>query len=330
MSGKSTKPECWMDATEAALLVPRRQAGAHKWSVGGLVIVGGAPGYIGAPALCARAAMRAGVGIVSVAVSRSSVGPIAGIVPEATFLPLPDGDPVQAARKAVSSIGERATKSAAFVIGPGLSDDDHAQALLAELFGMSEHKMGGGLGFGSGSAVNHRENDEPLVGGSLPAVVDADALNWLSGQPEWWTRPRPQSLLLTPHGGEMARLTGETAATIADDPVSAAVQAAKVWNQCVLLKGATAVLTDGSRTVSVDGIPTSLASAGTGDVLAGTVGAFLAQGLSLFDAARLAIFVGTQAARDVESRYGTLGLMAGDLPDAIGTSLAVLERARQS
>ncbi|MBX3069749.1 MAG: NAD(P)H-hydrate dehydratase [Thermomicrobiales bacterium] len=327
MAGKNAKTAGLMDDRDAAAVLPRREAGAHKWSVGGLVIVGGAPGYIGAPALCARAAMRSGAGIVSVAVSRSSIGPIAGIVPEATFIPLPDGDPPHAARKARALIGERTEKSAALVIGPGLSDDDHATALLGALFGFAEQKRSGSVGFGIGAPSGAEDSGDALVGNDKPAVIDADGLNWLATQPEWWTRVKPQTLLLTPHAGEMARLTGAEAAEIAGDPETAAVAAAAQWNQTVLLKGTTAVLTNGADTIRVDDIPRSLASAGTGDVLAGAVGAFLAQGLSLIDAGRLAIFAGVNAARDAKATYGTLGLMASDLPEAIARVLVRLERS---
>ncbi|MGD9713133.1 MAG: NAD(P)H-hydrate dehydratase, partial [Thermomicrobiales bacterium] len=156
----------------------------------------------------------------------------------------------------------------------------------------------------------------------------ADGLNWLADQSEWWTKFRPMSMILTPHPGEMARLTNASGEEIVAEPQKHAMAAAKLWKQVVLLKGSRAVLTDGASVFIGESIPPSLASAGTGDVLAGTIGAFLAQGLSLLDAGCLAIYVGTEAARAVERDYGTLGLIASDLPDAIGRELAVLERNR--
>jgi len=316
-----------IDDKLAASLLPSRQPGAHKWSVGGLVIVGGAPGYVGAPALCARAAMRAGAGIVTIAVARSSVGPIAGIVPEATFVPLPEGDASSAATRAVSTLAERVERSKALVVGPGLSDDEHAQALLSALFGFSSRSRGGSFGFGAASTTNGDSAGRHLVGGDRPTVVDADGLNWLAGQEEWWTRVEPGSLILTPHAGEMARLLGISAEDVADDAEKVAIDAAATWKQVVLLKGAMAVLTDGDRTLSGGETPVSLATAGTGDVLAGTIGAFLAQGLSLLDAGTLAINVGSRAARQIEAEFGTRGLIASDLPDAIGRELAALVRS---
>lgn len=327
MAGKIKTSIMTIERAEALELLPRREPGAHKWSVGGLVIVGGAPGYVGAPALCARAAMRAGAGIVSIAVSRSSIPSIAGIVPEATFLSLADGEPATSARKAFRMIAERAEKSAAFVVGPGLSTDEHACALMAELFGFTSRRSDGVMGFGARSASVVGESEASLVGSEKPAVIDADGLNWLANQREWWTQVKPQSLLLTPHAGEMARLTGKSADEIAASPEISAVTAATSWQQTVLLKGAKAILTDGSTTLVAGDTPLSLATAGTGDILSGMAGAFLAQGLSLLDAGRLAIFVGTAAARDVEATYGTLGLLASDLPNAIAKVLADMERS---
>jgi NAD(P)H-hydrate epimerase len=318
-----------IDEALALSLLPRRAPGDHKWGVGGLVIIGGAPGYIGAPALCARAAGRSGAGIVSVAVSRASVGPVATLAPEATFLPLPEGDAIAAASRALKLIRERVEQSAAIVVGPGLSKDEHAKALLAALFGMREERSGSRLGFGNTSDQSEAAAASRVLGGTTPAVVDADALNWLAEQDEWWDRVEPGSLVLTPHMGEMARLLDTETDAILADPQGAAVEAAGRWRQVVLLKGARAIVTDGESVYTGPETPPSLATAGSGDVLAGSIGAFMAQGLSLMDAAVLALHVGLEATQGLESEFGTLGLIASDLPDAIGRALAALERKRE-
>jgi ADP-dependent NAD(P)H-hydrate dehydratase / NAD(P)H-hydrate epimerase len=319
-----------LDESLALSLIPQRNAGDHKWAVGGLVIIGGAPGYIGAPALCAKAAGRSGAGIVSVAVSRSSVGPIAALVPEATFLPLPDGDAQTTTKRAVEHIRERVDKSRAIVVGPGLSQDDQARALLTALFGLKDFGSGSRVGFGIGGERDDQEESRRVVGGSTLAVIDADALNWLASQNNWWDRLEPMSMVLTPHAAEFARLLDTNVERVTSDPAAIAIEAAANWRQVVLLKGAEAVLTDGDEVrIGVD-TPPSLATAGSGDVLAGSIGAFLAQGLSLLDAASLALYIGSVAARSIEMEFGTLGLVAGDLPDAIARTLASLERTRAS
>jgi NAD(P)H-hydrate epimerase len=124
----------------------------------------------------------------------------------------------------------------------------------------------------------------------------------------------------------MARLTKRETADLADAPLEAAREAARLWGQVVVLKFGYTVATDGTRAVVSPEAPGSLATAGSGDVFAGTIGAFLAQGLEPMDAAALAIYVGCRAARRVERSVGTLGLVASDLPAAIAEALAELER----
>jgi NAD(P)H-hydrate repair Nnr-like enzyme with NAD(P)H-hydrate dehydratase domain len=316
----------FVDEGYALSLLPRRAFGAHKWGVGGLVIVAGAPGYVGAVALCAMAAGRAGAGIINLAVPRSAVSAVATLVPEAVYIPMPEGDAESVARRAAEPIGAKLEKAKACVVGPGLGDDEYASALLATLFGLGPSRKSGGLGFDVKSRDGARDRTaKPLIGGDRPAVVDADALNWLAKQDEWWNTPAPGSLVLTPHVGEMARLLGSETADVLADPIRVAKDAAARWRQTVVLKHGYTVATDGVSAVVADDAPPSLATAGSGDVFAGTIGAFLAQGLPPLDAAGLALFVGPRAARLVEERTGTLGLVASDLPFAIAEVLAYLE-----
>lgn len=121
-------------------------------------------------------------------------------------------------------------------------------------------------------------------------------------------------------------MTGKTTTEITSDPLSLTRAFAAEWGQTVVLKHGYTVASDGTKAVIAVDAPVSLATAGTGDVLAGTIGAFLAQGLSPLDAAALAIYTGCAAARSVEERTGILGLVASDLPLAIASELAKLER----
>lgn len=318
----------FVDEEYALSVLPRRSFGAHKWGVGGLVVVAGAPGYVGAAALCAMAAGRAGAGIMNLAVPRSAIATISTLVPEAAYIPMPEGDANSVARRAVESIGEKLEKSKAVLIGPGLGEDDYAAALVAALFGLKSARRSSGLGFGARSANGAEGAAKPLIGGERPAVVDADALNWLAKQNEWWRTPAPGSLVLTPHVGEMSRLLSLDAADVIADPVAVAKEAAKRWQQIVVLKYGHSVATDGEIALVADDAPLSLATGGSGDVLAGTIGAFLAQGLPPLDAAGLALYAGPRAARSVERRTGTLGLVASDLPLAIAGVLADLEQSK--
>jgi len=314
-----------IDRATALRLLPRRDEHAHKWGVGGLLIVGGAPGYIGAPALAARAAGRSGAGIVTMAVPRSSVGATASLVPEAVFLPLPETDASHGIQSAMDQIGPVAAKCRAMVVGPGLSRDEIATALLAALFGEARHAAARPLGFGALRPQPGSEHAGALIGHSLPAVIDADALHWLSGREGWWDNVEPRSLLLTPHVGEFAALTGIGNDEILADPTAAVRQAANRWQQTVVLKAGKAWISDGATVRTTESAAPALATAGSGDVLSGSIGAFLAQGLAPVDAATLAVYAGVQAARRLSVEFSTLGVVASDLPRAIATVLADLE-----
>lgn len=322
---KLGKNDVVVDDALARDLLPRRSFGAHKWGVGGVVIVAGSPGYYGAPMLSAMAAGRAGAGIVNLAVPRQLVGAIAIGVPEAAFVPLPETESLTGARRAVETIKERLERAKAIVIGPGLGQDEAVDQLMRAIVG------GGGvqssIGFGiRGSNGAGADGEGLLTSTERPAVIDADGLNWLAKQDEWWRVLPEGRVVLTPHVGEMARLTGESAEAIAADPLTVAKDAATKWKQVVVLKYGYSIATDGKQSMVAGDAPTSLATAGTGDVLAGTIGAFLAQGLEPLGAAGLALHVGSKAARRVEERFGTLGLVASDLPAAIAEELAALER----
>ena len=310
----------------AIAALPRRAAGAHKWGVGGVVIVAGAPGFVGAAALCAMAAGRAGAGIVSVAVPHGLGETITTLVPEAVIILLPTGDSPAIARRACDAIEPWLAKSTALVVGPGLGQDETANALLGSLFGTGASRPA--LGFaGSARAGSESTPIGLLEQTDKPVVIDADGLNWLAKQPRWWERLPAGRAVLTPHVGEMARLLDTGADQVLADPLSIVREAAARWNQTILLKGGFTAVSDGARTLVAADAPPSLATAGSGDVFAGTIGAFLAQGVAPVDAAALAIHVGALAARRVETRTGVLGLIASDLPLAIAEELARLERA---
>ncbi|MEZ4505596.1 MAG: NAD(P)H-hydrate dehydratase [Thermomicrobiales bacterium] len=131
--------------------------------------------------------------------------------------------------------------------------------------------------------------------------------------------------MLTPHVGELAALTIRHADVILADPASAAKDAAEAFGQVVVLKAGKAFISDGAVVRTVETAAPALATAGTGDVLAGSIAAFLAQGLEAVDAAALAVYAGTQAALRLTQELSSLGVVASDLPEAIARILAELE-----
>jgi NAD(P)H-hydrate repair Nnr-like enzyme with NAD(P)H-hydrate dehydratase domain len=308
----------------AANVVPRRPAGAHKWSVGGVVVVAGSPAYAGAAALCCAGAGRSGAGIISAALTRSIAHVVVGLVPEVTVIILPEGEGASVAQRAAEAIAKRLERSKAMVVGPGLGDDEATATLLAALFGFARIK--GGIGFGSGGGAAGSDTEDSLLARSgIPVVVDADALNWLAGQANWWERVPSERLVLTPHAGELARLLDMPIEDVLAEPRAVARDAAMRWGQTLVLKGAPTLVASADGSLAAADSPASLATAGSGDVLSGSISALLAQGLSGPDAAGLAVFIGSRAAKRVERRFGTLGVVASDLPDAIAEELRVLE-----
>jgi NAD(P)H-hydrate epimerase len=322
--GKASEPQLISEEWAASRL-PRREPGAHKWSVGGVVVVAGSPQFAGAAALCCAAAGRSGAGIVSAALPRSIVPVVVGLVPEVTAVILPEGESPSVARRAAEAIAERLERSKAIVVGPGLGDDEATAALLNALFGFSATR--GAIGFGSVAGSNMDEHGGAIASGGKPAVVDADALNWLAKQASWWERLPRERLVLTPHAGEIARLLETEVANVLADPVGTARECAARWEQTVVLKGAPTIIAEPNGELMATETTPALATAGSGDVMSGSIGAFLAQGLAPLDAAALAAFVGERAAERLSRRLGTLGVVAGDLPAAIAEELGALEHA---
>jgi len=308
----------------AASALPRRQTGAHKWSVGGIVIVAGSPPFAGAAALCCAGAGRSGAGIISAALPRSIAPVVVGLVPEVTVVILPEGESKSVAVRAAEAIGERLSRSTAMVVGPGLGNDAATASLLGTLFGFT--RVRDSIGFGTASTGPDTAGfDGTIAATGKPVVVDADALNWLAEQEQWWERVPAGLLVLTPHAGEMSRLVDVEVDDIVAKPEAVAREAATRWSQTVVLKGGRTVVASADGTIRAVDTPPSLATAGSGDVLCGSIGGFLAQGLNGPDAAALAVFVGCRAAGRVSAEYGTLGVVAGDLPRAMAAELCALE-----
>ena len=323
-----------IDRAMVAPLVPRRTFGAHKWGVGGLLIVAGAPSFVGAAVLCAQGAGRAGAGVTNLAVPRGLVPAIVPAVPEAAYILLSETESTAGARRAAEMIVEKLEKSSAIVVGPGLGEDESAAGLLGALFGVTNASrpigFGGSDSTGAGTSATKSSSPGPVVAAGKPMVLDADGLNWLAKQ-EGWHRLLPNgAAILTPHVGEMARLMDMEAAEITRNPVETAREAAQRCGQVVMLKYGFTAVSDGERVLVAEDAPGSLATGGAGDVLAGTIGALVAQGLDLMDAAAVAIYAGGRAARRVEQRFGTIGLVASDLPLAFAEELASLEQEGKS
>lgn len=288
--------------------LPRRQAGTHKREVGTLLVVGGAPEYFGAPRMAGAAALRAGAGLVSLAVPRSLIGPIAAALPEVTFIPLPEAEFGAAGVRMAQLVRQAVESYSALLIGPGLGREELVGEFLGNLFGV----RGAGITIGFGAPPPEANAPKEHFNGR--AVIDADGLYWLASQPDWWETLSQAELVLTPHPGELARLLGRTSEEIVADPWGSAREAATRFKQVVVLKyGHTTVASpDGSLVVAPQSFP-SLATAGTGDVLAGVIASLMAQGMPALDAAIAGVYVGDATTHHAQRELGTLGLVASDL-----------------
>jgi NAD(P)H-hydrate epimerase len=279
------------EGRDVVACVPRRAVDAHKWSVGGLFVVGGSGGMTGAPLMVSHAAMRTGAGIVWCGVPGQHAA-AAGSGTEVITKALPAADDGALDEPAADAVLDGLDRFGACVVGPGL-----------------------GTAPATASAVRRLVRGAPV-----PLLLDADGLNALAGDLEP-LRARTAATVLTPHEGEYQRLTGHA---VGADRVAAARELAEQSGAVVLLKGPTTVTAgpDGRVALNLTG-GSWLATAGTGDVLSGIVGGLLAQGVEPFAAAATGAWLHGRAA-DVA---GHTGLVAGDLIAALPRTLAELDRA---
>ncbi len=260
-------------------VLPRRDKHAHKGDFGRALLVAGSEGMAGASVLSARAAMRSGAGLLTIAIPACNNDIVQRSVPEAMTIP---------------STGERYIASmppidryTAVAVGPGIGTHPETEQVLLRL--IEECKV--------------------------PMVLDADALNILSRNKEYLSR-LPVGSIITPHIGEFTRLAGECGNSY--ERLQRAMQLARDNSICVVLKGAyTAVVSPaGEVFFNTTGNP-GMATGGSGDALTGVLLALLAQGVPATDAARLGVFVHGAAGDIAASRVGETSLIASDITDAL-------------
>ena len=304
-------------------LLPARPASAHKGTFGKVMIVAGSILYAGAPALAASAAYRSGAGLVTVAVPRSILPIVAAKLTEATFLPLPEALGVISA-DAVPVLSQALEGYRALLLGPGLTHEKEAVAFVDQLLGGSGTSKRP-LGFVTSAAPAN----ESLHATLPPLVVDADGLNILADMSDWWKR-LPELSVLTPHPGEMERLTKLSPTEIASDRIGVATKFAQAWRHVVVLKGAfTVVAAPDGRAVVMPFANPALATAGSGDVLAGTIAGLRAQGLGAFEAALCGTYLHGLSGEIARRAIGSAGVLAGDLLARLPAALKMVFGAQE-
>ncbi len=304
-----------LDAALVAPFLPERPPDGHKGTFGSLLAVAGSLDWTGAALLAGTAALRAGAGLVTLAVPASLQPIIAGRVPELITLALPESEPwIIDAPAAAASIAAR--PHTGLLVGPGLRPGGATADLVLRLIA------------GEGAS------DPPgRVGADTvpaPAVIDATALGALAATEEWWER-RVRLCVLTPHPGEFARLDGAPVGPEAAQRVARASAAAIRWGAVVVLKGArTVVAAPDGRVASSTFANPALGTGGTGDVLAGIIASFLAQGVPTWEAACLGVHVHGVAGEHVRERLGDAGLLASDLMPEVPRVRRELQRHRSA
>lgn len=291
--------DCWLaDAVHCRSLLPVRGQDGHKGSFGHLLVVAGSTGKCGAAVMAAESGLRGGAGLVTLACPQSSQPIIAARLTEVMTVPLADCDGALTlqALDALLLLGEG---KQALAVGPGL-----------------------GLGAETSGLVRRLIQET-----NLPLVIDADGLTALCGHTHLLEQLGARQIVLTPHPGEMARLTGLSAAAIQADRFRVARDFAKRHGVVLVLKGARTLIAapDGRVHVNSSGHP-GLASGGMGDVLTGLIGGLLAQGVAAVEAATLGVYLHGLAADRLLQVFGDAGLLATDLMHELPAARRALAR----
>jgi len=282
----------------ARAALPGRPLNANKGSFGRVLVTAGSINYIGAAYLACNSALRVGAGLVTLATANSLQPILAAKLTEATYLPLPESRPGIISVEAADIVYRQCAQYNVLLLGCGLGQSPSTVEFVSSL----------------------------LLKQGLPALVlDADALNILARIPNWWQQIGDDAIL-TPHPGEMARLCGLSLDEIQSDRAAIARKFAAKWQKTIVLKGAYTVIAaaDGRCRISPFANP-GLASAGTGDVLAGVIAGMAAQGLKLFEAASLGVYLHGEAGEMIRNELGDAGMIASDLLKALPVTIKQLK-----
>ncbi len=317
------------DSDSVRQILPERKLDSHKGTYGKVMMAAGSLNYTGAPALCAEAAYRAGAGLVTVGVPGVVAAALAGSLREVTWLMLPH-DMGVIADGATAVLMKEIADYDVLLIGPGLGTEKTTRDFLHKLLdrdtvqkpASGRRKIGFQIGAATANDDDSDEDDEPTL---PPLVIDADGLNLLAKMDNW-PDLLPAETILTPHPGEMGRLADMSIADVQANRLELAQEKASEWGCVLVLKGAhTVIAAPDGQVVLLPFKVDALATAGTGDVLAGLIVGLRAQGLSAFDAAVAGGYVHGIAGKQAAGSSSERSVLAGDVLAAIGDALAVID-----
>jgi len=278
-----------LEPDDFAELFTEEKKDIHKGARGHLLILAGSTGKTGAATLAALGALRAGAGLVTLGIPKSLNNILETKLTEAMTVPLPETDEGSLALKAKDDIYRLVEGKSALAIGPGLSTNPETSALIREI----------------------------VTGCELPMVIDADGLNALAGDADAM-KGLDAKKILTPHPGEMGRLTGLKSGDVQQDRAGTVYRFAKEHGCCLVLKGARTLVAEpgGKVYLNPTGNP-ALSSGGSGDVLTGLISGFLARGWPTVSAATAGVYMHGLAADLLAEDMGEVGVLAGELLDVI-------------
>ncbi|MGI8858591.1 MAG: NAD(P)H-hydrate dehydratase [Rubrobacteraceae bacterium] len=287
----------WTDADSLRGVVPRTEEPAHKYSAGALLVVAGSRAMTGAPVMSVQGAQRAGCGIVFLATPESAAPAVDLKLTEALVYGVAEGDDGGMTSGALEQILEHTGRASALAVGPGIGTGEESLRLVEGILREAE----------------------------VPVLLDADAVTALAGSDALAKRSAPT--VITPHAGELGRLMGSGAREVSAHRLRSARQVAEQHGCCVLLKGSDTLIVEGERAAVNSTGSVALATAGTGDVLTGVIGALLSRGMDAYDAAHAGAWVHGRAAELwlEETGWPEESMVATDLlpliPQAVGELL---------
>lgn len=279
----------WTDESYVRGLIPRTGESAHKYSAGALLVVAGSRGVTGAPVMVVEGAQRTGCGIVFLATPQSSAPDLDLRLTEALVYGTAEDEEGQMDSDALEQVLEQAERATAVVVGPGMGTGDGGTELVEGIL---------------------REVEAPVL-------LDADAISNLAGSEALSKREAPT--IITPHPGELSRLMESGTKELQAERLRSAREASEEQGCCVLLKGSDTIVVDGESTAVNSTGNVALATAGTGDVLSGVIGALLSRGMQPYEAARAGAWVHGRAAELwlEETGLPAESFVATDLLDSI-------------
>ncbi len=282
----------FLDKKDVYNIIPKRQKRTNKGDYGRLFVIAGSKDMTGALALCCKGAFRSGAGLVYACTVRSGISVVQQLVPEAVVTPLSEYEGM-VRYECYDEIKDKIQRASAIAVGPGLGMSDDVSEFVKKLI---------------------YEADTTLV-------IDADGLNAIADDPSILLGLK-HTPVITPHPGEMSRLTGLSVREILEDTVNVARDFAVKYNCVTVLKDARSVIAapDGRVVINITGNP-SMSTGGSGDVLTGVISSFIAQGIEPFFAAAVGAYIHGLSGDISKEKLGTYGVMAWDIAENVAEAI---------